>query len=316
MRKTTIWLMVATLLVILGTTVFGVAACSVGWDFTKFSTRKYETNTYEVHEEFSNISMQTDTADILFVPSDDGKCKVVCYEWERQKHSVAVQEGALIVTVAEHGFIGLGFGTPKITVYLPKAEYTSFLLKESTGDIEVPKDFQFQNVDISVSMGDVKFFASTSEVVKIKASTGNICVQEMSAGALDLSVSTGKVTLSSVTCAGDITVGVSTGKAYLTNITCKNIISTGNTGDLSLKNVFAAERFSIKRTTGDVRFEGSDAGEIFVETDTGDVTGTLRSDKVFIVNTSTGKKEVPNTLSGGRCEVTTSTGDIKLKIQN
>ncbi len=75
------------------------------------------------------------------------------------------------------------------------------------------------------------------------------------------------------------------------------------------------EKMSIKRSTGDIRFDGSDATEIFVETDTGDVTGTLISEKVFIARTDTGRINVPKTTNGGKCEINTDTGDIKLEIK-
>ena len=73
-------------------------------------------------------------------------------------------------------------------------------------------------------------------------------------------------------------------------------------------------QMSVTRSTGDVRFEGSDAAAIFVETNTGDVTGTLLSDKIFLPQSNTGEIEVPQTVSGGRCQIITSTGDIRLKI--
>lgn len=151
--------------------------------------------------------------------------------------------------------------------------------------------------------------------MKIKTTTGNICIEDASIGLLDLTVSTGKVTVSGVTCEGDIAVGVSTGKTYLSNICCKNFTSSGSTGDISLNNVIATEKLSINRSTGDVKFDSSDAAEIYIETDTGDVTGSLLTDKVFITQTGTGKINVPKTVNGGRCEITTSTGDIKIDIQ-
>ncbi len=162
--------------------------------------------------------------------------------------------------------------------------------------------------------GNVNFCASASETVKIKTSTGNICVEDISAGALDLSVTTGKVTVSDVSCDGDVTVGVSTGKTYLTDTRCKSIISSGNTGDIYLDNVIATEKFSIERSTGDVKFDGCDAVEIYVKTDTGDVTGSLLTEKVFITRTDTGNVDVPKTVSGGKCEITTDTGDINISI--
>lgn len=316
-KKTKIWLLIATSLVLIGCILFAGVMSMLEWDFTKLSTTKYETNTYEVSDAFDGISIDTTTADIVFVLSDNGKCRVECHEEEKAKNSVTVEEGILNIKLVYEraGYFGLNIGSPKITVYLPKTEYTSLLIDESTGDIEIPKDFSFNNVDISLSTGDVNFNASASEMIKIKTSTGDIRVENISAGTLDLSVSTGKVTVSSVTCEGDITVGVSTGKAYLTDIACKNVISSGSTGDISLDNVIAAKKFYIERSTGDVRFENSDATEIFVETGTGYVTGTLLTDKVFIIQTDTGNVDVPKNVDGGRCEIITNTGDIKITIK-
>ena len=320
--RTKVWLIIAASLVLIGCILFAGAMTSLRWDFMDLATVKYETNTYEISEVFDDIYMNTDTADIVFAFSDDGKCRVQCHEEEDAKHSVTVEDGTLTVELIDErsvydfiGYIGLNFGSPKITVYLPKAEYTSLLIKEDTGDIEMPKAFTFKDVDISLSTGDINFCASASETIKLKTSTGDICVENISAGAIDLSVSTGKVMVSGVTCEGDVTVGVSTGKVYLTDIVCKSLISSGDTGDISLDNVIAAEKFSIERSTGDVKFHSCDAAEIYVKTDTGDVTGSLLSSKVFIANTDTGIVDVPQTVDGGKCEIITNTGDIKLDIQ-
>ncbi len=317
-KATKIWLMTAVLLVLIGCILFVGVMATLGWDFAKLSTVKYETNTYEINEVFSEISMNTDTADIIFALSDDGKCRVECYEAENAKHSVAIEEDALVVKINNqkswHDYIGFHFGSPKITIYLPKAKYSALSISEGTGDIEIPKDYSFGNVDISLSTGDVDFCATASRSIKIKTSTGNIRVKNISAGSLDLSVSTGKVTVSGVTCKSNITIGVSTGKARLTNVACESVISSGSTGNITLSNVIATEKFSIERSTGNVNFSDSDAAEIYVKTDTGDVTGSLLSNKVFITNTDTGSVDVPKTTTGGRCEIDTDTGDIEIRI--
>lgn len=62
-------------------------------------------------------------------------------------------------------------------------------------------------------------------------------------------------------------------------------------------------------------FDGSDAAEIYVRTSTGSVKGTLLSEKVFITETSTGSVSVPKTVTGGKCEIRTSTGDIQIEIR-
>ena len=82
-----------------------------------------------------------------------------------------------------------------------------------------------------------------------------------------------------------------------------------------MNNVIAAEKFSIKRSTGDVKFNSCDATEIYVKTDTGDVSGSLLSNKVFFTNTDTGDVEIPKTMDGGKCEIITDTGDIKITVK-
>ncbi len=319
--RTKVWLITAASLVLIGGILFAGIMSTLRWDFMKLSTAKYITNTYEISEAFDGVSMNTDTADILFTVSNDNKCKVECYEEENAKHFVTVKEGKLAVTLVEKRSIydyirsiGLNFGSPKITVYLPKAKYTSLLIRENAGDIEMPKDFAFKNVDISLTTGNVNFFASAFDSMKIKTSTGDIRVENASAGALDLSVSTGEIFVSDVVCENNVNINLSTGKTNLTDIQCKNVISSGNTGDISLKNVIATEKFSIERSTGDVRFDGSDAAEIFVKTDTGDVKGRLLTEKVFITETSTGRIAVPKTTAGGKCDITTSTGNVKIDV--
>lgn len=318
-NRTKIWLIIGTSLVLIGGAIFVGVMTAFKWDFTKLSTAEYETNEYEINENYKNISIITDTADIVFVAAENGEGSVVCHEQKNMKHLVTVNDGTLVVKVVDTGkwydHIGINFGTPKITVCIPQGEYGAISVKSSTGDVEIPKEFKFKGIDISGSTGDVKSYASVSDAVKIKTSTGDIRVENISAGTLDLSVSTGKVTVSDVICEGDVTIAVSTGKAYLNHIACRSFISKGSTGDISLENVIAAEKFSIERSTGDVKFDGSDATEIFVKTDTGDVTGTLLSEKVFIIETDTGKVDVPQTVAGGRCEITTDTGDVRIKIQ-
>lgn len=319
MRKATkVWLVIAVSLVLIGCVVFAGVMSMFKWDFSKLSTVKYETNNYEISEEFDGISIKTDTADIIFAVSEDGKCRVECYEEKKAKHSVSAQDGTLAIEVTNnkrwYDYIGLNFGSPKITVYLPKTEYTLLLANGKTGDIKLPEGFAFKNVDVSLSTGTVDVFADVSEKIKIQTTTGNICVEDISTGTLDLSVSTGKVTVSGVTCKGDVTVGVTTGNTYLTDISCKSVISSGSTGGICLDNVVAAEKFSIKRSTGNIKFDRCDAAELFVETSTGDVRGSLLTDKVFITKTSVGKIDVPNTTTGGKCEIKTSTGDVEIKI--
>ena len=306
---TKIWLIVAAVLLVLGIILF-VSTLNAG---------KFKENTYTITKDFNSLSIHSD-ANLVFALSDDGTCKVACFEGKRTSHSLFHEEGTLVIKAVNkrrwYDYLAICLRSPKITIYLPEAEYASLTIREDTGDIKIPKDFTFQNVDISLSTGDVDFAASVTDQIKIKTSTGNIRLENGSANALDLRATTGSITVSHVVCAGNATFRVSTGKVNLKNLVCQNLAAEGNTGDILLTSTIAAKKLSIETDTGDVKFDHSDAAEIFVETDTGNVTGTLLTEKIFLVETDTGRISVPKSVTGGKCEITTDTGNIKISITN
>lgn len=309
----------AVVLIAVGAVLFTAAFIASGFDFSKLDTAKYETNTYSVSEDFETIEIRSDEADITFKSSENGKTWVDCVEREKVKHEVSVENGTLkIVTVDNREWYDLlrlfNFKSQSITVYLPSAHYRDLTISTDTGNVSVPDLFSFDDAEITTSTGGVAFDASSNGRLQIKTSTGDININGVHATTIDLSVSTGRIDGKNVNCEDTLSVNVSTGKTFLTDIICKSLISSGSTGDVTLKNAVASDDFNIERDTGDVRFENCDAGQITVKTSTGDVNGTLRSEKVFITKTSTGDTDVPDTISGGRCEITTSTGDIKIMI--
>ena len=316
---TKVVLISAAILAALGLIIFAAVMTANGWDFSRLSTVQYRTNTHTVDGSFTGICIETDTADVLFAVSDDETCKVVCHEQEKMQHAVDVHNGVLKISLVNtrkwYDYIGFSLGHPQITLYLPQKTYESVMVDARTSDVALPRELSFDTMQITVSTGDVSNFASVTRNAAIKTSTGNIWVEDISAGALDLSVTTGHVTVSGVTCREDVTVDVSTGDTRLTDLTCKNLSSTGSTGDLDLTNVVAAGNFSFKRSTGDISFTKCDAAEIVAKTSTGDVTGSLLSDKVYIIQTDTGRVHVPKTTVGGKCEISTDTGNIRIKIE-
>lgn len=319
MNKRKIWCVVALILIILGCALFALVMTLLQWDFRELTTVKYETETYDFLEEYGDIKITTDTAKLTFVAWEEDFTRVVCFEEKKVRHSVSVTEDTLLIEANDqrkwYDHIRINFKVPSITVYMPKGEYGFLSIKSSTGDVDVPDEFLFEGMDITLSTGDAACHASVKEKVKIKTSTGDILLEGVSAASLDLSVSTGKVTVGRATVGGEISIEVSTGDCSLSDITCKVFSSHGDTGSITLKKVVASENFHIERSTGDVIFYGCDAPSIFVKTDTGDVKGTLCTAKTFDADTDTGKVQVPESQEGGRCTVRTSTGDILLSIE-
>lgn len=315
------WIIIALALIIIGAGAFALVMSSLGWDFSKLSSATYEAATHEIEGEFSKISIDTDTADIIFAPSENGEMKIECYENVKVKHSVRVENDTLLIKARDerkwYERLEIGGNSTKITVYLPSGEYSSAVIKESTGDIEIPNDFVFGSLDISVSTASVKCYASAKGDMKISASTGDIYLEGISASNMELYVSTGDIYAKSCACVGEIKLGFSTGDIKLIDTSSGKITANGSTGDIYLKNVIADTKLTLELSTGDVDLDGCDSKEIKITTSTGYVKGTVLTRKVFDAKASTGYVSVPKSelSADGICEIKTSTGDIIITIK-
>ena len=312
------FIIIAIILVVLGSAIFFAAFASAGFDFRNLETSTLQTKTYPVGEDFQNIRIDEDTADIVFALSEDGTCSVVCRESEKTTRTVTVENGTLSIVSTERirwkNLFDLSFENESVTVYLPKDTYETLAIETHTGGVDLPEAFHFTGIAITGSTGDVRCGASATDGITIRISTGDAILNSASAGTIDCTVTTGDIRMQNVSCAGDVMLKVSTGRTAIDGLTCRNLHSEGSTGKASFKNVVASGTLAVERDTGDVGFELIDAGEIRVKTTTGDVTGSLRTGKTFVTKTSTGDVHVPESAAGGRCEISTTTGDIVIRI--
>ena len=293
------WLIAALGMILCGSILFGGVMMALNWDFTKLSTVTYETNTHSPGSDFTAIVVETDTANITFVPTDEG-CSVTCVDDIRAKHQVYVEDGTLYIINDSnrkwYDHIGIQIGSPKITVRLPQKQYAALTVKAATGNVSTE--------------GGLRFGA-----VEMRLTTGSISLTDLNASSLLLQTNTGKVDLSRVTCTETVVTVVGTGTIHGKDITCRELVATGGTGDIILVNVLAGIRLTVTGGTSDVEFIACDARDINVSTATGNVQGTLRSGKTFDAESGTGKVRVPANGGSGSCYIRTKTGDIHITVE-
>lgn len=271
------WLIAAAVLVVGGLLMVGGAVYFCDLDFHQFNTLKYEMHSTDIVPEFEQIDIDTSVAAVSIELSPDGNCRLDCYEPSKMKHTAQVENGVLKIREVQkwEGGFGIDMEEPTLTLYLPKDQYAALKLMVDTGDIRVPKIFTFDRVQIGSDTGDVDFQAGVTGQAQFKTDTGTVKA-----------------------------VGVS----------CGNFTAESDTGEILLENVIASGTLDVTSQTGDVRLKECDGAEIYITTDTGDVKGTILTEKVFLTETDTGEVNVPKSLTGGRCEITTQTGDIDIMI--
>ena len=333
------WLTVAIVLVVVGVVLFCGVMTALHWDFTKLSIDRYEENRYDLQEEYEHIAVLTGEADVEFRFTDRADTAVICYEKQTQKHRVFVENGTLTVRLQDakkwYHYIGISFGMPRVTVELPRKDYGNISVQTNTGKIAM-EQFTALQVELAVSTGKVTVQdLNCAGDFSVRVSTGNVlltnvrCANFVSegntgdaemnnmavVGNCSVTRSTGKLAVTGMDCTGDLGVRVSTGKIDLENIRCADFTSQGSTGDLQLTDLVASGTVFIRRSTGDVRLDRCDGRQIQILTSTGDVSGSLLTEKIFVTDTDTGNVNVPACLTGGKCEVTTDTGDIEITVK-
>lgn len=287
-----------SLILLLGIIAFFLQLKDADFDFTKLVTQNLVTNTYEIDEPFELIEIDVSTTDVIFALSDDGKCRVEFIEDERLTPYVNVSDHVLKVGITDtrkwYEHIGFFFGDTKITVYCPSDSYYSLRIDSDTGDVYLPKGIQLNEIKIHSDTSDVTCLSTASKYTDIVVDTGDVVLD-----GVDHS---------------EIIIKTTTGEIELNDVLCMTVDVESDTGNILFNKVNAIETIDAESDTGDVVFKSSDAGEIEVKTSTGDVRGTLLTDKIFFTETSTGSVKVPKTISGGTCDIKTSTGDINIKI--
>lgn len=315
-RGTLTLVIIAVILIAVGVVIFVCAMSSSDWKISSLNNAAIVVCSFEVSDKFDNISIDTDIDDIEFVKGD--ACRVECTEYENYTHTVKVENNTLVIKPKDskkwYDYIGVSFGNTSMTVYLPRDKYESLDIKSNTGDICIPNTFSFGNVSIDGDTCKVDCSSSVSNTLDIKVDTGDIRVSSCVSGELKLLTKTGKISLTSSQIMNGADVEAKTGGIDIDGVTCKSLNVCNDTGLIALSNTTANGVLEVKNGTGSIRFEKCDGGEIYAKTSTGSITGSFLSEKIIFASSSTGKVDVPKSTSGGKCELTTSTGSIKIEM--
>lgn len=273
---------------------------------------------YDLTDSFENIEIDIDTADIEFIKSDVNKVKVT--EKEKEYHKVNVIDNRLVIRSYNElkwfeRIFNFSFKKMKVQIYLNKTSFDKLNINESTGDIKIPSNFNFNDAIVNLSTGDVSFNAKVTNDLSIDSSTGKVIVRNFDGRDIVINGSTGDLELINSVLTGDLVISRSTGDITLANVRANNLKGKTSNGNITLADVLITNHINVKASTGDIELNDSDAATLYIETSTGKVTGTLLTEKVFVVETSTGKVNVPKTQSGGLCEIHTSTGKVNIEIK-
>lgn len=350
-------LIVGICMIVFGLISLFISLVFVGFDLTKVDTVKWETNTYNIEDSFENISVTGMDATVTLVPSTDNTCKVVCTENEDIYDEIAVVDNTLTIKRINNSKWNFNFGVSleeiKITVYLPKTEYQKLLLDNTSGRLDVPAGFVFEEAKVNNSSGKASFMADVEGELTVENTSGGIYVGENQVGSLkakgssggievasvcvdgDMEVrstsggihisdveckgmsvkgSSGSIRLSSITAKENIDVNCTSGSIHLSDIRCVDVTGENSSGKINCSNVIASGDMRLENNSGGISLDACDATNLKLSATSGSIRGSLLSQKNFVAEATSGSVDVPESVSGGLCEVSTTSGSIGLRV--
>ena len=213
-RSTTISIIVAMILIVVGFCFMYFGAVGIDFDFSRLNTLAIETNTYKIENTFDSIKINTSVCDVVFLPTEKEYCEVVFREESKMKHSVKMSDNTLVIDYTNnkkwYDNIGIFWGKTDITVYLPDNTYKDVKIETNTGDVEL-KGFSFENLLISTNTGDVELKGFSLESLLIFSDTGDVEIADVETRELSAETETGDVSLKKVYVRNGIDIKTDTG---------------------------------------------------------------------------------------------------------
>lgn len=254
---------------------------------------------YPIEETYHSIKVEGNDLDISVYLSNHNENKVECIKNEKIEFQVEVVEGVLTIKqIDNRNFYDkiFSFNHLKVNLYLTNEVIEDMNIQSTTGNIKIDNGFNFENVNITNTTGDIYFNSNVKGNIEISNTTGDI-----------------NIIRSNIF--GYVNVKTKTGDVEMENVNCNKLDILVTTGDSELVNVKVNTDFTLQASTGDVELDGFDANNMNIKVKTGDVEGTILSSKIFITSSDTGMIKVPETVSGGICKITTNTGNIKISYK-
>ena len=325
MNKTTKWIYTALVCILLGAGLMVTVGTKNSWNFSNFASTIHLTQKeFTIEEDFRAIDLRGNLgSDVTLLPAEDGVCRVVTgvSDNEAIETTVGVRNGVLCVERRDkrpwyqHISIVSWTGEDDVTVYLPEACLEALDVQSASGQVMAASGLVFGRVSVTGSSGDIRFLADAKESLSLQTSSGDIALTYAVCGDVTLKSSSGKIQVKDLQC-GDFRSQSASGDQLLEDLNAAgDLKAVSSSGEKTLRRVTAGGAAVLESSSGDVELENFDAASVTIHTSSGEVKGTVARRMDFGASTSSGSVSLPEPdARGGDFRITTSSGDVKIKL--
>lgn len=155
----------------------------------------------------------------------------------------------------------------------------------------------------------------TAATADLETTSGEIRVRTVTLDSLTAQTGSGDIHMESVTVTEAADLETTSGEIALLYTTCGTLTAETGSGDVELADSTVATHLQAKTVSGDIRFARADAATLNLKTTSGSVSGSLLTPKIFYTDTTSGSVDVPKSTEGGLCEIQTTSGSIRITIE-
>lgn len=208
-------------------------------------------------------------------------------------HNVTVKDGTLVI----EGVDGrkwyekiLSFVDGKLTLYLPHGNEYELEISTKSGNVTIERAFNAKTVNVTTASGNVECGSDASEGATVETTSGNVNFNG---------------------CHGKkISAKTTSGEIYAGGAICLEASFESCSGNVELEGVNVRDSLNVETTSGNIELDECDSAALKLVSTSGNISGELLSEKVFMAKSTSGRINVPFGLSGGKCEITTTSGNI------
>lgn len=291
---------------------------STDWQLL-FGGSRYEVNEHETFtlDGITSLDVDCTSGDIFIIESDEMKAEltgtIIAPEHQDKYLSVYEQNGTLHIDVDTKFRFWVFQSNMDLKIYLPNDQGLDLKVDSTSGDIEMA-NFDFEDINIIKTSGDLKMSGCSGNSMRYESSSGNTNIASSNLKDVNIASTSGDVYLDNVI--GDIMVRSTSGRVNI--IEANGSLDIGSTsGDVLLDMaVNQIEPITVGITSGDltIKMFGDTAFDFEAQTTSGDIT----SDIDIIISGKLGKSfsgdKVSGQANGGGARITANTTSGNIRI--
>ena len=328
--KKSVWI---SMIVAAGLLLAGLACIATGLALGGYDTlvedSPYDGHTvggvHHISKDFDRIRIDVIAASVELVPSEDDKCRVTTKDSDYVEYTAYVLEDTLMIRATDTRRWYERLFTPSVSgrsvkVALPREEYKSLTVETVSGRVSINVRYTFsEDVTLTSTSGTIGTAAAIGGHLDLRSTSGDLYAMGF-LNTVTAHSTSGKVSLGGKTVDGDCIAATAdlettSGEIILLYTASDTLTAETGSGGIDLTDTTVAGHIQAETTSGSIRFARADAETLDLKTTSGSVKGSLLTPKIFYTDTTSGSVDVPRSTEGGLCEIQTTSGSIRITIE-